>query len=901
MDGRQSLDQGALMTPPRLARALLRRLAPAERHAEIDIDLAELFELRASTKGRLHATRRYWQDVISFGLRRRGGADAGEAAGERAAVLSGLAFDARQAVRAVRRMPSFFVLAGATLAIGFSAHFAAFTIVDRLLLAAPAGVERPAALRRIHIERADIRGGRFLWYQNPYAVYQDLRRLLPSMQLGAYRVSRTSLGAGADARMVSVAFADRDYFGVLGASAAFGRVLTPDDDPAPAGTPVIVLSDGFWRGAFGADPGVLGQTVRLGAKVFTVVGVMPSGFVGDSPEKIDAWAPLHAGAYELSPAWTTNRTVVRTLTALVRVPDGVAASAVAEEIKTVYLRTIQGTPEADPTARVVLAPISASRTQSGALTDSARIALWLQGVAVLVLFVAIANVVNLQLSRAVQRRREMAVRLALGAGRARIVAQLGCEAAIVVGGGALGGVVLTRLTAAAMQQLLAPGSAAAIDTTRFTLLAIASAFVAAVVCTAAAAVHLRRERISERLRHGRGGDGFSRPTFRQGLLVAQVAVSALLLVGAGLFMRSMDRLGRLEFGMDHDRVMTIMVPLRNAGYNNAAIEAFYERALAELRAVPGVERVSAGQSVPFRPSLSALIALPGTDQLPVSGMTYPTYYSVTPDHFATVGGRILRGRGFLDSDRAGAPPVIVVEQALGDKLWPGQDPIGKCLIIGGRTQPCREVVGVASNTRRFVRHGDGAMRYYVPLAQRLAQIPPQALLVRTTGDPRAYAAALRAALIRVAPDLPFPEMLTLRELAEPETRQWRLGTTLFVACGVVALFVTMAGVYGLLGFIVAQRSREIGVRLALGATPSRTTLLVVRQSLAWAILGIVVGLVAAAALGQFVQPLLFETSARDRVVYAAAGAALVGMAVAASAIPARRAGRVDPTVALQTE
>jgi putative ABC transport system permease protein len=245
--------------------------------------------------------------------------------------------------------------------------------------------------------------------------------------------------------------------------------------------------------------------------------------------------------------------------------------------------------------------------------------------------------------------------------------------------------------------------------------------------------------------------------------------------------------------------------------------------------------------------------------------------------------------------------VIIVEQALGEKLWPGQDPVGKCLILGRQGDPCREVVGVASNTRRFVRNADGAMRYYVPLAQRIAQIPPGALLVRTTGDPHDLAASLRAALVRIAPDLPFPEMLTLRELAEPEKRQWRLGSTLFAACGAVALFVTMAGVYALLGFIVAQRSREIGVRLALGATPSRTTWLVVRQSLGWAILGVAIGLITAGAVSPFVQPLLFETSARDRLVYACAAAALVGMAAVASALPALRAGRVDPTVALQTE
>ena len=886
--------------PPRLARLVLRTLGAADRRDEIDADLADLFERRAEARGRLYAWRRYWADVLSVALRRRD-PDGPPAAGRESFVFpAALAFDARQAVRALARMPSFFALAAVTLAIGFAAHFAAFTVVDRLLLASPPYVAAPETLRRVHVERADIRGGRFLWYQNPYAVYQDFRRHLdPAIDRAAYRISRTSLGGGLDARMVSVAFADGDYFRILGASAAFGRVLTPEDDPAPSGTPVIVLSDSFWRGAFASDPHVLGRTLKLGAKTFTVVGVAPPGFAGDSPEPIDAWAPLHAGAYELAPAWTTNRTIIRTLTMLVRVPDGSSATAVADAIRSVYLRTTEGTPEADPTARVVLAPIEPSRNQDGTLTDAARIALWLQGVAALVLLVAIANVVNLQLSRAVHRRREMAVRLALGAGPARIVSQLAMESAIVVGGGALAGIALTWLVAAATSQLLAPGSARAIDSGHFTFVVLGSCALAALVCTAAGSLHLRGERIADRLRTGRGGDGFSRPTLRQGLLVAQIAISAVLLVGAGLFVRSVHRLAALQFGMEQDRVLTIMVPLRNAGYSNAAIEAFYERALVELRAVPGVESVSAGQSVPFRPSLSTLIALPGTDQLPVSGRTYPTYYAITPEHFTTVGGRILRGRPFLPSDRAGAPPVIIVEQALGEKLWPGQDPVGKCLILGGAGQPCREVVGVASNTRRFVRTADGAMRYYVPLAQRVSQNPPQALLVRTSGDPSALVPAIRAALVAIAPDLPFPEMRTLRELAEPETRQWRLGSTLFVACGAVALFVTSAGVYALLGFIVAQRSREIGVRLALGATPGGTTVLVVRQSLVWALPGIAIGLFAAAAVGQFVQPLLFETSARDVAVFAATAGALLAITIAASAGPARRAARVDPNVALQ--
>ena len=890
------------MKPPRLAGIVLRLFGARDRRDEIEEDLGDLFQRRAADRGRLYAWRRYWTDVLTVVAHRRdrGGTRMGDR--HPAGIRTALAFDVLQTLRALARMPSFFTVAALTLAVGFAAHFAAFTVVDRLLLASPPHVSAPDALRRVHIERADIRGGRFLWYQNPYAVYQDLRRELdPSIPRAAYRLSRTSVGSGLDARPVSVAFADGDYFRILGASAALGRVLTPEDDPAPSGTPVVVLSDGLWRGAFAADPTVLGRTLKLGSQTFTVIGVAPPRFAGDSPEPIDAWAPLHAGAYELDPRWTTSRTTIRTLTVLVRVPEGSAASTVAGQIRALYLRTIEGTEFADPTARVVLAPIDPSRTQQGALTDSARIVLWLQGVAALVLLVAIANVVNLQLSRAVHRRREMAIRLALGAGLPRIVSLLAMESAIVVGGGALGGMALTWFVATAIAQLLAPGSASAVDRGNFTFVAIASSLIAIAVCTAAGTLHVRSERLAERLRYGRGGEGFRGATLRQGLLVVQIAISAVLLVGAGLFVRSVDRLGRLQFGMDQDRVLTVIVPLRNAGYTDAAIESFYERALVALGSVPGVESVSAGQSVPFRPSLSTLIALPGTDQLPVSGRTYPTYYAVTPEHFTTVGGRILRGRPFLPGDRAGAPPVIIVEQALGEKLWPGQDPVGKCLILGGAGQPCREVVGVASNTRRFVQTSEGAMRYYVPLAQRLARMTPQALLVRTSGDPSAIAPAIRAALVTIAPDLPFPEMKTLRQLTEPESRQWRLGTTLFVACGAVALLVTMAGVYALLGFSVTQRSREIGVRLALGATPAGTTVLVVRQSLVWAVPGIAIGLLLAAAVGQFVQPLLFETSARDAAVFAAAGGALLAIAAAASAGPARRAARVDPNVALQTE
>jgi ABC-type antimicrobial peptide transport system permease subunit len=266
-----------------------------------------------------------------------------------------------------------------------------------------------------------------------------------------------------------------------------------------------------------------------------------------------------------------------------------------------------------------------------------------------------------------------------------------------------------------------------------------------------------------------------------------------------------------------------------------------------------------------------------------------------------MGMRLLRGRGFTDADRSGAPQVIVVESALAKALWPGHDAIGKCIILLAGDRPCREIVGVVSNTRRFVSTANGALRYYVPMGQRVLNLPPQALLVRTTGDPVGMIASVRAALLGVAGNLPYAQIRVLRELAEPETRPWRLGGVLFTLFGAAALFVATAGVYALLSVIVTQRTREIGVRLALGATPARARGMIVRQCLGWVVAGLALGLIVALAVGKFIKPLLFDTSPYDAGVFAATGALLLTVALMASLVPAIRASRVDPTTALKTE
>ena len=814
--------------------------------------------------------------------------------------MSGLMFELRQVLHAARRQRAFFAAAALTLGVGFAAHLSAFSLLDRLLLAPPAHVLDAKRVARLHIDRHDPRGGRFLWFQTPYRSYADLRDSAGVFgAMAAYRTATASVGTGRDAGQVAVVFADHHYFPLLGVSARLGRVFSAEDDAPPGGNAVVVLSERYWELAYSGDPTAIGQTMRIGARVYTIIGVAPPGFTGDTPDPVDVWAPLHAGAYEMNPVWASSL-LFRSVSVLVRLAPDASREAAIEQATAAYRRLIDGTPAADQTARVVLSPLEPGLTQHGELTQAARIALWIEGVALLVLLVALANVVNLQMSRAAQRRRELAVRAALGAGRGRLLLQLTLEMMLIASAGAVIGVALTYATATALQQLLMPGSPGVINGQRILVMTLSTFAVSALICVAFASLQVRVEMLSERLKTGRGGDGFSKARLRQGLLVAQVVMSTLLLVGAGLFLRSSDRLGKLQFGHDQGRVLVVTLPLRGAGYENPAIESFYDRALQQIATVPRVERVAAAHTTPFAPSQSSDIVVPGRDRL-VFQAGYPTFYTVTPGFFETMGMRVLRGRSFTGDDRAGSAPVIIVEEALAAALWPGEEALGRCFSLGTAANPCRTVVGVSSNTRRFVGRADNALRYYVPMAQRVVNAPPQALFVRMAGPAAEGIQAVRSALFEVDGNLPFARIRPLAELAEPEKRPWRLGTTVLLVFGAAALFVATAGVYALLSFIVTQRSREIGVRLALGASPARTVWMVVRQSLGWIGAGLGIGIVTALGAGRFVQPLLFETSPYDAAVFIGTAAVLLFVAMAASLVPAIRASRVDPNITLRAE
>ena len=352
---------------------LLLRLRLSSRAHEICDDLEELFARRAAAHGIRYARRRYWCDVLSLvrparlrhGFAEPAGAPRATAEGRgriqsqtrEVTPMSALAFDFKQLGRAVSRQPGFFAVASLTLAIGCAAHLSAFTLLDRVLLGAPPHVTEAGSVFRLHIDRADPTGaGRFVWYQTPYPAYRDLHQAEAFSSIAGYRPTVASVGAGADAREIALVYADTAYFSLLGATPQIGRVFEAEENQPPAGSPVVVIADSYWRSAYGADPSVIGRSMKINAATYSIIGVMPRGFTGDTPEKVDAWAPLFAGAHELPAGWATAP-LTRAVSVLVRLAPGITTARATEQAATLYRRTVDGTAAADPTALVLLATL----------------------------------------------------------------------------------------------------------------------------------------------------------------------------------------------------------------------------------------------------------------------------------------------------------------------------------------------------------------------------------------------------------------------------------------------------------------------------------------------------------------------------------------------------------------
>jgi putative ABC transport system permease protein len=516
------------------------------------------------------------------------------------------------------------------------------------------------------------------------------------------------------------------------------------------------------------------------------------------------------------------------------------------------------------------------------------------------LLIACANVASLLLARALKRKREIAVRLALGVTRRRLVTQMLTETVLLSVLGMGLGLLLAEWGGTAIQRLLIPGEAAGLETfidRRVLFVAATMAIAAGVLTGIAPALLSGRGDLATSLKAGVREGTYRHSRLRSTLLVIQGALSVVLLVGAGLFVKSLGNVNAMRMGYDPERVLIATRNLRGMELNDTASIALRRSLLATAQAIPGVEYAAWVSSIPFWSTPTTHLYIPGIDSVrPLGEFTYQT---TTSDYFRVMGTRIIRGRGFTANDVAGAPRIGVVSAAMAKVLWPGKDPLGQCMRVFNDTMPCTTVVGVAEDiVQRDII--DPRYHYYLPIEQH-RPAGGHSLLLRTRAAPKREVERVRRSLQEAMPGASYVTVRPLGDLVADTRRSWRLGATMFTAFGALALLVAAVGMYGVIGYNVALRMHEIGVRIALGAKRENILRLIVQQGVRFAIAGIVVGSIIAVLASPWLQPLLFEQSAADPITYGTVGLALLIVAVAASAIPALRASRVEPSVALRSE
>jgi predicted permease len=806
-------------------------------------------------------------------------------------------------VRQLRRAPGFTIAVVASLALGIGANATMFGIIDRVLLRPMSGVVDPSGVVSIG-EMSEFAGQPYRNATLSYPAYTDYRDRVAGFEaVGAAELPQdASLGVGEAARPIRVLYVTSSYLALTGARPALGRFFGADEDRPPSGAAVVVVAHGFWQRELGSTPDVLGRTLDIGSRRFVIVGVAPRDFTGLQYSPVDVFVPLSAGA-ELAfghQDWATTR-----YDYWLRVYGRLAAGASgvkAETQATAVLRSVAAQRD-DSTARVTLQSVGPGSSDQSAA--DIRVSKLLAGVSVLVLLIACCNVANLLLCRGVQRRREIALRLALGIGRRRLVAQLLGESLILALLGGAAALLVVRWGGALVGRLLLSNWAWETSGVDGRVLAF-TGVVALVVGIGVGVLPAMQPSASQLWRDLREGvrEGFGRRArVRSALLLAQATFAVVLLVGAGLFVRSLVNVDRVRVGMDTGQVLVGTMDLGRAGYKQPQVEDLYGQMKAKVQRLGGVADASVGVALPFRSSFAAYFKIPGRDSLPQVPDGGPYVNAVDAAFFRTLGIRIVRGRGFTAEDSATHARVMVVSQTMVRLIWPGRDPIGQCVEFGSDSLPCTRIVGIAADAHRdhVVQKGD-VMQYYVRLEHAPAFMSSRVLFVRpSAGEPSQWVGPVQRAMESAAAGLPYADVRPMRSLLEPQLRSWELGAAMFAIFGGVALALAAVGLYGVIAYGVAQRAHELGVRMALGAQRADVVSLVVGQAVRVTVAGLLLGLVVTWIGVRWVEPLLYGVSGHDPMTLGIVSVALLGVALAASAGPARRAASVDPVTALKAE
>ncbi len=806
--------------------------------------------------------------------------------------------DVRYSLRTLRKQPGFASAVVITLALGIGANATIFTWIKAVFLEPLPGVERPDDLVEVW---GATRNNSALSLS--YLDYRDLRDRNETLAgLTAHQVMAMSLGRGGKPERVRGAVVSGNYFDVLGVKALIGRTFLPEEDRTPNAHPVVVLGHGLWQRRFGADRAVIGQSVTLNERDFTVIGVTPhefgSPFAGAA---IDVWTPVMMKDYVARPHFSLTDRASRWLMVMGRLKPGATVEQAQTNLGSLARQLEQVYPQSNDQLSVAVfslpgSPFSLKRSLQSALAV-------LMGAVGVVLLIACANVANLLLGRALSRRKEIALRLALGGSRKRLVRQMLTESLVLAFlGGALG-LTVAYWTARTLPAFLPPsGFEVNFDTRPDTIVfafTLALTVVTTVLCGLAPTLHASKPDLVAALKDHTSTfeRGVRRLSVRHILVIAQVALSMVALVGAGLLVRSLREAYQANPGFDSDRVLLASFDPFLSGYDESRGREFYRQLVERVRAMPGVRAATLARRLPLTLSGIAFANVEIDGHAPARGedMRF-NYETVGPRYFETMRIPLVQGRGVEDRDHESTRRVVVINETMAQRFWPGGEALGHRLKVG---DSWLEIVGVAKDVKNRSLSEPPQPFFYLPLLQDYRS--NMILVARSAVDPEQMFRSVQAEIAALDPLMPVFEPTTLAEHVGVSLYRQRMAATLLSTFGLLALSLAAVGLYGVMAYTVSQRTRELGVRMAIGATRGNVLSLVLRQALTLAAIGIVVGSIIALMATPFLVHLLFGIGPADPVTFAVIPLVLFAVTLAAGYIPARRAIKIDPLMALRAE
>ena len=841
--------------------------------------LTELAEsdLLAHELRRVH--RAVYQDPILPGEQRRTN------------IVKDLGQDLRYGFRTLWKNPGFTTIAVIALALGIGANSAIFSVVNSVLLR-PLPYSAPERLVMVWEEatkhgypRDTPAAANYLDWRNQNHVFEDM---------GAVADQSVNLTGAGDPERIEGSRANASVFSVLGLSPQLGRAFTTEEDQ-PGANNVVILSDRLWKRRFGADSGIIGKQITLSGQSHTVVGVMPQQFQFPSQD-IELWVPM---------AFTSQQAASRGshyLEVVARLKPGVSVAQAQAEMNTIATRLQQQYPQQNTDLGAVVVPL-----HEHVVGDVRPALLILLGAVGLVLLIACANVANLLLARAAVRQKEIAVRVAFGASRWRLIRQFLTESILLAAIGGVVGLLLSIAGIALLTRFIPPNisqvKAITLDARvlSFTLLvSLVTGVIFGLIPALQASMFNPNETLKE---GGRDSSAGSRGNRIRGLLViAEVAVSLVLLIGAGLLINSFLRLRSVDPGFKSDNLLTMKIVLPNQKYPDLARRsAFYTNLIERVEALPGVKSAAVTTNLPlYRQGNSVGVEIEGRPAPPPGQEIIIATRVVSQNYLSTMGIPLLKGRQFGPEETAKMPGAVIINEAMAKRYWPGEDPIGKRLTPGRNASPDDwfQIVAIAQDVRQFELTADPKPQMYLPYVQA-DFLAPRDLVVKTEVDPIALAGTVRKAVWDIDKDQPVSDIRTMEEIASESVARQRFSTLLLTIFAAVALVLAAVGIYGVMSYSVTQRRSEIGIRMALGAQKTDVLKLTVGQGLKLVLIGVGFGLAGAFALTRLMASLLFGVGATDPGTFVIISLVLISVALLANYIPARRATKVDPLTALR--